>query len=52
MAFYSYVMMNNVRVGIEAIVHAVREQHDKSAPEERELLATCSAVLVLTATDC
>lgn len=35
MAFYSYVMMKNVRVGIEAIIHMVREQRDKSMTEER-----------------
>ena len=33
MAFYSYVMMKNVRVGIEAILHVVREQHDRSMTE-------------------
>lgn len=35
MAFYSYVMMKNVRVGIEAILHVVREQHDRSVTEMR-----------------
>lgn len=35
MAFYSYVMVKNVRVGIEAILHVVREQHDRSMTEAR-----------------
>lgn len=35
MAFYSYVMMKNVHVGIEAILHVVREQHDRSMTEVR-----------------
>lgn len=35
MAFYSYVMMKNVRVGIEAILHVVRERHDRGVREAR-----------------
>ena len=35
MAFYSYVMMKNVRVGIKAILHMVRDQHDRSMTEVR-----------------
>lgn len=38
MAFYSYVMMKNVRVGIEAILHVVREQHDRGMTEVRASL--------------
>lgn len=45
MAFYSYVMMKNVRVGIEAILHVVREQHDRSMTEAR---AACSTTLLET----
>lgn len=29
MAFYSYVMIKTVRVGIEAILQVAREQHDR-----------------------
>ena len=35
MAFYSYVMMKNVHVGTEAILHVVREQHDRSLTQMR-----------------
>lgn len=35
MAFYSYVMMKNVRVGVEAILHVVREQQDRSVTDAR-----------------
>lgn len=38
MAFYSYVMMNSVRVGIKATIHTVREQRDTIEPH----LASCS----------
>lgn len=34
MAFYSYVMMKDVHVGTEAILHVVREQHDGRMTQE------------------
>lgn len=48
MAFYSYVMMKYAHVGIEAILHMVRKQHDRSMIElgiRFCLLYICSARL-------
>lgn len=51
MAFYSYVMMINVHVGTEAILHVAIERHDRSMTRVRaarlSLLCACAGITLL-----